>query len=116
MNFPNPTNPYARNPRQLSNAKATTTLCELIIPLPVLPNLLVSHSAPVVALERLSHFDKNIIRNTWLNTGHSQGIQILFIPYTKHNATIHIVPLISNISDASLIPSIYHGSFLPPIR
>ena len=27
-----------------------------------------------------SHLLKNIIINTWLNTGHSQGIQILFNP------------------------------------
>ena len=73
-------------------------------PFPFEPNLVASHSAPVLAFDRRSHFDKKHHMNTWLNTGHSHGIQILFIPYTKQSATIHIVPLISNISEASLRP------------
>src|SRR5258708_30136360 len=116
MNFPNPTNPYAINPRQLSRAKATTILCEARTPGPDLPKRLASHSAPVVALDLLSQRERYIIMKTWLNTGHNQGIQILFIPYTKHRLTIHIVPDISNISEASLSPSIYQGSDFPPLR
>jgi hypothetical protein len=56
------------------------------------------------------------MRKTWLKTGQSQGIQMLFIPYIKHSVTIHIVPLISNISDASLSPRRYQGRDFPPIR
>ena len=80
-------------------------------PFPFKPNRVASHSAPVFAFERRNHFAKNIILKTWLKTGHSQGIQMLFIPYTKHNETIHMVPLISNISEASLKPNIYQGKF-----
>src|ERR1700743_784141 len=116
MNLPNTTNPQAMKPRQLSRPKAPPILCEDLSQGPVLPQRLASHSAPVVALERRTHLDKNIIMNTWLNTGHSQGIQMLFIPYTKHRLTIHIVPDISNISEASLNPSIYQGKDFPPRR
>src|SRR5437868_601455 len=110
MNFPRPTKPYAKNPRQPISANATTTVWDACTPLPVMPNLVPSHPAPVSALLRLSHLDKYIILNTWLNTGHSHGIHKLFTPYTKHKATIHMVPLISNISEASLSPSIYQGN------
>src|SRR5215831_2036088 len=103
-------------PRQLNSANATTTLCDAFTPAPSFPNLPASHSAPVVAFDLRSQRERYIIRNTWLNTGHSQGIQIDFIPYTKHNATIHMVPLISNMSLASLRPSMYQGSDLPPSR
>src|SRR6476661_10852552 len=96
------------------SAKATTTLCDAFTPFPFNPKRVASHSAPVLALERRSHLARNIILNTWLNTGHSQGIQMLFIPYTKQRETIHIVPLISNISEASLSPRRYQGSFFPP--
>src|SRR5882757_3893257 len=101
-------------PRQLSRAKATTILCEARTPGPVFPKRVASHSAPVAAFERRSQRDRYIIKNTWLNTGQSQGIQMLFMPYTKQRLTIHIVPLISNISEASLSPSLYQGNDLPP--
>ena len=49
-----------------------------------------------------------------VNTGHSQGIHTLSSAY-KHNVTIHMVPLISNMSDASLHPSdIPQGRRSPP--
>src|SRR5262249_8559259 len=104
------------NPRQLSNAKATTILCEARTPGPLRPKRVASHSAPVVALERRSQRERYIIRKTWLKTGHSQGIQMLFIPYTKQRLIIHIVPEMSNISEASLRPSIYQGRDRPPNR
>src|SRR5882757_6386164 len=103
-------------PRQLSRAKATTILCEDLTPVPVVPNRPASHSAPVVAFDLLSQRERYIIMKTWLNTGQSQGIQMLFMPYTKQRLTIHMVPDISNISEASLSPSIYQGSDLPPMR
>src|SRR5580658_7732732 len=116
MNLPRPINPYAMNPRQLIRAKATTILCEDLTPGPDLPKRLASHSAPVVAFDLLNQRDRYIIINTWLNTGHSQGIQILFMPYTKQRLTIHMVPDMSNMSEASLSPSIYQGSDFPPSR
>src|SRR5579862_1051684 len=97
------------NPKHPSNANITTLIWEAFTFLSV-PNLVASHSAPVVAFDLRSHFDKYIIRNTWLNTGHNQGIQMLFIPYIKHKATIHMVPLMSNMSEASLSPSKYQGN------
>src|SRR5690242_16130026 len=116
MNFPRPTNPYAKKPKHPINAKATTIVCDALTPAPFKPNRVASHSAPVLALERLSHFAKNIMLNTWLNTGQSQGIHMLFIPYTKQRATIHIVPLMSNMSEASLNPNKYQGNFFPPSK
>src|SRR4051812_48745186 len=113
-NLPKPIKPYARKPKQLNNAKATTTLCDAFTPGPDIPKRVASHSAPVVALERRSHLLKNIIMNTWLKTGQSQGIHMLFMPYTKHRATIHMVPLMSNMSEASLKPNKYQGNDLPP--
>src|SRR5258708_37176203 len=98
MNFPNPTNPYAINPRQLSRAKATTILCEARTPGPDLPKRLASHSAPVVALDLLTQRKRYIILKTWLNTGHNKGIQIFFIPYAKHSLTIAIRPDTLSIS------------------
>src|SRR5215471_8008340 len=80
MNFPRPTKPYARKPKHPISANATTTLCDAFTPTPRKPNLVPSHSAPVFAFERRNHFDKYIMLKTWLNTGHSQGIQILFMP------------------------------------
>src|SRR5450432_4100914 len=115
MNFPRPTKPYARKPKHPSNAKITTLIWEAFTFLSE-PNLVASHSAPVVALDLRNHLDKYIIRKTWLKTGHSQGIQILFIPYIKQSATIHMVPLMSNISDASLRPRSHQGRDFPPIR
>src|SRR5437773_3408624 len=115
MNFPSPTNPYARKPKQPSNANTTTLICDAFT-LRSLPNRVASHSAPVVAFDLRNHLDKYIMRKTWLKTGQSQGIQILFMPYIKQRATIHIVPLISNISDASLSPRSHQGSDLLPIR
>src|ERR1700752_3381190 len=102
MNFPRPTNQYARNPRQPISAKATTTLCEACTTLPLLPTSVANHSAPVFALDLPNPRERYIILNTWLKTGQSHGIQMLLKPYTKQRATIHIVPLMLNISDASL--------------
>jgi hypothetical protein len=83
-------------------------------PGPFCPKRVASHSAPVAAPERRSQRERYIIKNTWLNTGQSQGIQMLFMPYTKQRLTIHIVPLMSNMSEASLRPSLYQGSVRPP--
>ena len=39
---------------------------------------------------------------------------MLFSPYTNSSETIHIVPLTSNMPDASDTPSTYQGMRLPP--
>src|SRR5690606_1332248 len=95
------------------SAKTTTMVCDAVTPCPLRPKRVRSHSAPVVTLLRRSHTERYIIMKTWLNTGQSHGIQILFMPYTKASVTIHMVPDISNISEALDMPSIYQGSFLP---
>src|SRR3546814_514960 len=97
-------------------AKMTTMVCDAVTPWPLVPKRVPSHSAPVVTLLRRSHTDRYIIKKIWLNTGQSHGIQILFMPYTNASVTIHMVPEISNISDALDMPSIYQGNFLPPSR
>ncbi len=57
----------------------TTLRCESCAPLP-LPKRVSIHSAPVMALERRSQLERYTIMKTWLKTGHTQGIQMLFIP------------------------------------
>ena len=57
-----------------------TTWCDAHTPGPFWPKRVASHSAPVAALERRSQRERYIIRNTWLNTGQSQGIQMDFMP------------------------------------
>jgi len=39
---------------------------------------------------------------------------MLFKPYRNNIYTSHIVPLMSNMPDASETPSMYQGSVLPP--
>ena len=48
-------------------------------PLP-LPNRVSIQAAPVTAFERRSQAERYTIRKTWLNTGHTHGIQTLFSP------------------------------------
>jgi hypothetical protein len=54
------------------------------------------------------------MRNIWLNTGQSQGIQILFIPYSESQYTSNIVPAISNMPEALDMPRRYQGRLFPP--
>ncbi len=78
-NFPKPTNPYARKPRQLMSAKTTTIECDSFPDGP-LPKRVPIHSAPVATFDRRNQAERNTIMKIWLNTGHSQGIQMDFIP------------------------------------
>ena len=72
-NLPIPLNPYARKPTTLTMAKTTMIIWDNCEPVPV-PNLVFIHSAPVMTFERRSQQDRYTIKNIWLKTGQSHGM------------------------------------------
>ena len=55
----------------------TTTILWLSLPPVLSPKRMRIHSAPVIAPLLRNQVDKNIITNTWFQTGHTQGIHTL---------------------------------------
>ena len=100
-------------PTTATKAKVTTLIWAKLAPLSW-PNRVLIHSAPVRTLDRRSQALRNIMRKIWLNVGHTHGSQMLLRPYMNSQVTSTIVPLMSNMPEASETPSTYQGRHLPP--